>query len=348
MEGGKFRFGLVGAGVIGPFHAEAIRDIPEAELTVVADTVPEKARKLAEQFGCDWTDDWRTLLEREDVDIVDICTPSGLHGEVAVPALEAGKHVVVEKPLEITLEKCDRIIEAARRNNRKVCVIFQSRFRPAYQKVKRAIEEGKFGRLVFGAAYVEWYRSQEYYDSGDWRGTWALDGGGALMNQSIHYVDLLQWMMGPVDTVFAFCDTLAHVRIEVEDVAVAALRFKNGALGYIFGTTAMYPGLSAGIKVVGENGTAVVDDGEITVWAFKGEEEEVKKPAEEKVAVGAASATAGMTSEWHRRQLEDFISALKEGREPLVNAEEGRKSVEIILAIYESARRGEPVRLPLK
>ncbi len=349
----KFRFGIIGCGIIASWHARAIQSIPEAELVAVADVVEEKAKKLGEDFGVDWYKDFRDLLAREDVDIVNICVPSGLRRDIAVPSAEAGKHVLCEKPLEVTLEKADEIIRAARENGVKLGVIFQSRFSDGARLLRKALDKGKFGRLVYGEATVKWWRTQEYYDSAGWRGTWALDGGGALMNQGIHAVDFLQWLMGDVESLFAYTGLLAHERIEVEDTQIASIRFRNGALGSIICMTSAYPGYHKRIEIYGNRGSAILEDDQIIAWNFMEEDEEderIKKGAhqEEKAGAGAASPTAGLGFEGHRRQILDFITAIKEGKEPLVNGEEGRKSLEIVLGIYQSARTGKPVTLPLK
>ena len=349
----KLRFAIIGCGVIGPWHADSIRAIPEAELVACADVVEEKAKAMGEKYGIDWHTDIKELLKRKDVDIVNICVPSGLRRDVAVPAAEAGKHIISEKPLEVTLEKCDEIIKAARENGVKLGVIFQSRFSDGAKILKRALDKGKFGKLVYGEASVKWYRTQEYYDSAGWRGTWALDGGGALMNQSIHAVDFLQWLMGDVESLFAYTGLLAHERMETEDTAIATLKFSNGALGSIVGMTSAYPGYAKKIEIYGTKGSAILEDDEIVAWNFIEEDEEDKKiregaKREKEEATGASSATSGLTSEGHRRQILDFIEAIKEDREPLVNGEEGRKSVEIILGIYRSSKEKREISFPLK
>ncbi|NOZ63758.1 MAG: Gfo/Idh/MocA family oxidoreductase [Caldiserica bacterium] len=349
----KFRFGIIGCGVIGPWHADAIRAIPEAELVACADVVEEKARTMGEKYGIDWHTDINELLQREDIDIVNICVPSGLRKDIAVPAARAGKHIIAEKPLEITLEKCDEIIKAARDNGVKLGVIFQARFSDGVQTLINALNKGKFGKLVYGEASVKWYRTQEYYDSAGWRGTWALDGGGALMNQSIHVVDLLQWIMGDVESLFAYTGLLAHERIETEDTAIASIKFKSGALGSIVGMTSAYPGYAKKIEIYGTKGSAILENDAIVAWNFAEEDEEDKLIKEGQTkkkteAVGASSATAGLAIEGHRRQIFDFIEAIKKDAEPLVNGEEGRKSVEIILGIYQSAKERKEVRFPIK
>src|SRR5919204_3432264 len=231
-------FAIIGCGMIARFHAKALAEIPGARIVAVADSELPRARKLAEELGLgdNFYPDLPPLLARRDVDIVIVATPSGVHMDPAVAAANAGKHVVVEKPLEITVERCDRIIEACDRNQVQLCTIFPSRFHDANRALKTAVDAGRFGRLTLGETTCKWWRSQAYYDEGGWKGTKALDGGGALMNQAIHNVDLLQWLMGDATHVCGFTATLAHERIEVEDTAVAFLRFGSGALGVIQAT----------------------------------------------------------------------------------------------------------------
>jgi predicted dehydrogenase len=217
--------------MISDFHSAAISDLEHGQLVAVSSRNADNAKRLTDKYNVEGYADYTEMLKRDDLDIVCVCTPSGAHLEPAVTAAEAGKHVIVEKPLEITLQRCDEIIQACDEAGVRLCAIFNSRFTEGAQLIKSTIDSGRFGKLTLGDAYIKWYRSQEYYDSGGWRGTWNLDGGGALMNQSIHAIDLLQYYMGPVQSVQAFTGTLAHERIEVEDVAVAALRFENGALG---------------------------------------------------------------------------------------------------------------------
>src|SRR6266478_6819812 len=225
-------FAIIGCGMIARFHAKALADIPGAKIVALADNELPRAKKLADELGLgdNIYPDLPPLLARRDVDVVIVATPSGNHMEPAVAAANAGKHVVVEKPLEITLDRCDRVIDACDKNRVQLCTIFPSRFGDANRELKRAVVEGRFGRLTLGETTCKWWRAQSYYDEGGWKGTRALDGGGALMNQAIHNVDLLLWMMGPATHVTGFTATLAHERIEVEDTAVACLRFANGAL----------------------------------------------------------------------------------------------------------------------
>ena len=345
-------FGLVGCGMIAGFHAKAIADIPDARVTALFTSHPENAGKIAEQVGgCEIYSDYAAFLRHPGLDIVNICTPSGAHLEPAVAAAAAGKHIVVEKPLEITLARCDALIDACRKQGVKLCTIFPSRFSPANIELKKAIEAGRFGKLTLGDAYVKWWRTQQYYDGGGWRGTWNLDGGGAYMNQAIHNVDLLQWFMGDVAEVAGFTGTLAHERIEVEDTGVAAVRFRNGALGVIEATTSAFPGLLKKTEIHGTQGTVIVEQDDILMWNFEPaspQDEEIRSRFAQKVGGGGgASNPAAISYQGHFEQLLDFVKAVTTGGTPLVDGVEGRKSVEIILAVYEAARTGRSVKLPL-
>src|SRR5262245_1048643 len=299
--------------MIARFHAQAIAEIPNARLAALQSRNPANAAKVQEAAGlrCEVYTDLAEMLKRPDLNIVTICTPSGNHLEPGVAAAKAGKHVVVEKPLEITLDRCDRIIDACDMNRVQLCTIFPSRFADANQALKNAVEAGRFGRLTLGETTCKWWRSQAYYDEGGWKGTKALDGGGALMNQAIHNVDLLQWMMGPVAQIAGFTTMLAHERIEVEDTAVACLRFKNGALGIIQAATSVYPGLPKTIAIHGDKGSVVVEQEDVLRWEFTAETAEDKlireRFAQRVGASGGASNPAAISHEYHRRQLADFV-----------------------------------------
>jgi predicted dehydrogenase len=343
---------IVGCGMIARFHARALADVPGTRLVALVSRKLENARKLAEEAGvqCLCTTDLAEALAQPDVHVVIVTTPSGAHLEPAVAAAAAGKHVVVEKPLEITTERCDRIIDACDRNGVRLAVIFPSRFGDANRILKAAVDAGRFGRLTLGETTCKWWRSQAYYDEGSWKGTQALDGGGALMNQAIHNVDLLQWMMGPVTHVASFAATLAHERIEVEDTAAACLRFASGALGVIQATTSVYPGLPKTIAVHGDRGTAVIEQDDVLRWEFTPETEEdraVRQRFVQKVgASGGSSNPAAISHVGHARQLADFVHSLRTGEPPLVDGREGRKAVAIIEAMYRSAATGKAVELP--
>ena len=347
----SYGFGIIGLGLIADFHAQAIQAISGAKGTLVAccSRSAEKAKAFAEKYNCRGYADLGDFLAHPGLDIVSICSPSGAHLDTALAAAEAGKHVIVEKPLEITPERCDRIIEACSRAGVSLAGIFQSRFSEVAGLVKSTLEQGRFGRLVLGDAYVKWFRSQEYYDGGGWHGTRALDGGGALINQSIHAIDLLQWFMGPVESVQAFIGTVGHERIEVEDNAVASLRFRNGAFGVIEGSTSVYPGFLKRIEISGTKGSVVMEEETLKSWEFAesapGDEEIRKKYGGGAETGGGAADPAAISFQGHRRQFEEFISALDEGRPPLVDGGEAKKAVEIIQAIYASAKQGKAVQL---
>lgn len=344
-------FAIVGCGMIAAFHMKALKELPGARVVALVDPIPGLARKLADSsgVGCDAYTELKPALERKDVDIVIVATPSGAHMDPAVAAAQAGKHVVVEKPLEVTVERCDQIINACEQNKVKLCTIFPSRFVDANCALKAAVDAGRFGRLTLGETTCKWWRSQEYYDKGGWRGTWKLDGGGALMNQAIHNVDLLLWMMGPVTHISAFTARLAHERIEVEDTAVACLRFASGALGVIEATTSVHPGLPKTIAVHGDKGTVVIEQEDVLRWELTPETAEDKvtrqRFAQKVGASGGASDPAAISHTYHLRQLTDFVKALEEGRKPLVDGREGRKAVEVIKAVYRSAETGRVVEI---
>ena len=344
-------FGLIGCGMIAQFHARAIGDIRGAKVVACYDSFPAAADKLAAQLGCKAYHKLDDMLADPAVTVVTIGTPSGAHMEPAVAAAKAGKHVIVEKPLEITLKRCDKIIEACDKAGVKLSAIFPSRFHDSSLEIKRAIEDDRFGRLTLADSYVKWYRTQAYYDSGAWRGTWELDGGGALMNQAIHSVDLLTWFMGPVDQITASTGTLAHERIAVEDTAVATLRFKNGALGVIEASTAAYPGYLKRIEIHGSEGTAAMEEEDIVKWDFakKGRRDAAvqKQMAASKSTGGGASDPAAIGHHGHAQQFKDVLQAIEKNRAPAVDGREGRRSVEIILAIYKAAETGKVIKLPL-
>lgn len=347
----SFGFGIVGCGMISNFHARAIADVRGAKLIACFDTRVEAAEKFAAANGCAAYTDLGKMLADPKLSIVTIATPSGAHMEPAVAAARAGKHVIVEKPLEITLKRCDRIIEACEKAGVQCGAIFPSRFHDSSVKIKKAIDSGRFGRLTLGDAYVKWYRTQQYYDSGAWRGTWALDGGGALMNQAIHSVDLLTWLMGPVVEIQANTATLAHERIEVEDVVVATLRFASGALGVLEATTAAFPGYLKRVEIHGSEGSALMEEEDLKAWDFakprKDDKAILDQMKQHKSGGGGASDPAAIGHHGHAIQFRDFAEAVKKNRKPAIDGDEGRRSVEIILGVYKAAETGKPVKLPL-
>ena len=347
-----YGFGIVGCGMISAFHAMALAEVPNAKLVAVSSRSEEKRAKLADQYGCGSHADYHELVARDDVDIVCLCTPSGAHLEPAQAAARAGKHVVVEKPIEVTLERVDALIDVCDKNNVRLFGIYPYRVTEGIIALKAAVDAGRFGRLAVGDAYNKWWRSQAYYDSDAWRGTSKLDGGGACMNQGIHAIDLIQWLMGPVESVYGITSCLAHERIEVEDTAVAALRYRNGAMGVIECTTSVHPGFSRKIEVHGDAGSVVLDNERVVTWEFADEmpeDAEIRERLDARTSAGVAGvADPGAISHENFRELfKDFLAALDDNKPPVADGRDGRKAVEIILAIYESSRTGQAVKLPL-
>lgn len=345
-------FAVVGCGMIARFHVRALAEVPGTRVAALVSRTPASAANLIAETGLPPCPVFATVEEAvaaPGVDAVVITTPSGAHLEPAAVAAKAGKHVVVEKPLEITAERCDRIIAACDAGGVKLCTIFPSRFADSSRALKSAVEAGKFGRLTLGETTCKWWRSQAYYDDGGWKGTQALDGGGALMNQAIHSVDLLLWMMGDAVQVCGFTAMLAHERIEVEDTAVAAVRFKNGALGVIQATTSVHPGYPKTIAVHGDKGSAVIEQEDVLRWDFSPptpDDDEMKRRFAVKVGTsGGAADPKAISHEGHRRQLADFVAAIRDNRAPAVDGREGRKAVALIAAIYESQRTGRAVEV---
>ena len=344
----SFRFGIIGAGVISEYHARAIEAHPDGKIAAVSDLDRTRAEKFAAAHRCEVVDDWRDMVKRPDIEAVCVCSPTGLHAEHSIGALRAGKHVMVEKSMAINLREATDMIQTARDRGLKLGVIFQKRTEEAPNRIKKAIADGCFGKLVFGDASIKYWRNQAYYDSADWRGTWAHEGGGSTMTQGTHGIDLLLYMMGDVETIYAKMDTVAHVNIEVEDIAVAVLTYKNGAYGRLQTATACNPGQGNVFEINGTLGSAVLVEDTITSWAFSDSKE---TKAEETVfdvkgkAGTAASSPTMFPVEGHIIQFANLISAVRTGEELICSGEEGRRSLALIMALYESARRKEEVYL---
>lgn len=334
-------FGIVAAGMIGKVHAEAIAAIPEAKLVAVYSRNINSALALAGKYNAQAFDDYDKFLANAEMQIVCICSPSGMHFEHGSAAANAGKHILVEKPIETNLEKADALIAACQKANVRLGVIFQSRFLEAVQAIKSAVDAGKLGKLILADAYIKWYRAPEYY-AGSWHGTTALDGGGALINQAIHTIDLLRWMAGEVDSVFAMKGALRYPQIEGEDTLVGNIRFKNGALGAVVATTSVKPGFKRRLELSGENGTIILDGDAIGTWEIDGEESSAGGQAQ---LTDGSSNPAAISNEGHRLQIVEMIRAIKEDREPSINGSESRKSLELVRALYESAECGQVVYL---
>jgi UDP-N-acetyl-2-amino-2-deoxyglucuronate dehydrogenase len=336
------RVGILGAGNISETHARAAAAIPDVVVVAVHGGNAERAAALASAYGAAACPDLESFL-RQPMDLVAIGSPSGLHAAQGVAAAERGLHVLTEKPIDVTPEAADRLIDAARRAHVKLGVFFQDRAQPDILRLRAAVTGGRLGRPLLASARVKWYRPPEYYGASRWRGTWALDGGGALMNQGIHTLDLVAWLLGPVVRVSAATRTALH-RIEVEDTVVAILEFAGGAVATFEATTAAYPGYRRRVELTGTEGTVTLEHDRLVAV-------DLKQPADD-LAIGPAgdgnlSASSPVVSDarGHQRILEDFIAAIREDREPLCSGSEGRRSVALAAAIYQAARTGHPVDL---
>ncbi|MFD2329552.1 Gfo/Idh/MocA family protein [Cohnella sp. GCM10020058] len=322
------RFGIVGCGIIAEIHAKCLLEIEEARLTAVYDWSAQKASDFAKQYGGDVCGTLEELLARGDVDAVCICTPSGLHAEQAIAAARAGKHVMVEKPMAIKLADIEAMLRACEEAGVRLATVFPRRMSPQAQYARQIIREGKLGRLSLCSAYVKIYRDQAYYDSAGWRGTWEMDGGGAMMNQGIHTVDLLQWLVGPVASLNGKARAVLR-DIQVEDTAAAVLNYESGALGVLEITTTAYKGKGQRLEIHGEKGTLVIVEDDIVSLEIEGEEAELP-----------AFAPFRVIPDGHFAQLRDLALAIRDNRPPVVEGAAGRHSLAIILGVYESSRRG--------
>jgi UDP-N-acetyl-2-amino-2-deoxyglucuronate dehydrogenase len=334
-------FGIVGAGMVARYHARAIAETPGARLAAICRADAARAGEAAAELGVPCEASLEALLERPDVDAVCLCSPSGLHAEQALAAARAGKHVLVEKPMALRLADADAMIAACRDAGVRLGVAFQRRTDPASRALHDAIRAGELGDLVMGTATVPYFRPQSYYDSAAWRGTWSLDGGGALMNQGIHLVDLLLWLMGGEAEVVGASGGAAQHEIEVEDCVVAALRFSSGARGTIIATTAAAPGFPHRVEVYGSRGGAQIEGDALVRREGDGESApRIRPQAPAAVAAGSGASPTGIGTLGHTLIVQDFVAAIREGRDPLVDGVEGRRSLALVLAIYEAAGLG--------
>ena len=345
------KFGIIGSGMIAKVHAKAIEAMDGGELHSVFNHRLDGARKLAEAHGVRAFDDLDAFLTDPALEAVTVCTPSGAHYEPALAALRAGRHVIVEKPLEVTTAKVDALMAAARESGKTLASVLNRRFTPAMDLFRKAVAEGRFGRITSASCHVKWFRDQAYYDSAPWRGTWALDGGGALMNQAIHAIDALLLLAGPVKSVSATTACLAHEGIEVEDIGAAVVEFESGARGVIEGSTCCWSstGHPVRIQLCGTDGSVFLADESFEVWDFRTPVDNEDSLAADlmKGAGGGLGANnpAAIGFLQHQRNFEDFVAAIREGREPFTSARSARPAVAVIEAIYQSARGGGvPVR----
>lgn len=340
-------FGIIGVGMIADFHAQAIAHTKGGKLVGIATRNPDNARAFAQKHELAFsTTSVDELVARPDIHVVCITTPSGAHLEPALAAVRAGKHVVIEKPIEITTERADELLRVADAAGVKVTPIFQARFGEGARTIKAAIDGGRFGRLVLASAYVKWHRSKEYYTG--WKGSLKLDGGGALINQAIHGIDLLQWFAGMPSEVFCWKTRRVYEHIEAEDTASAALKYPGGALGAIEATTAAWPGWQRRIEICGEKGSAMLEDDHVSHWDFRDEQPDDETIRAKKVDAkmrSGAGAPGEISFEGHRRQIQDMIDAVRENRPVAIDGHEARKAVALIRGLYASAECGAPVKL---
>lgn len=347
------KVGVIGCGVVHGTHCDALANIEGAQLAAVYDIVAERAKASSDKYGVPAAQSLQELFDL--VDAVNLCVPSGLHAEIGLQAAKAGKHVLSEKPIDVTYANALALVEGCEKHGVTLGVISQHRFSADMRKLHDLAQDGSFGRLVQGDCYNKWYRSQAYYDSGDWRGTWALDGGGCLMNQGVHYVDMIQWVMGGVKAVQAQVRTASHERIEVEDIANALVEYKNGAVGVIQGSTSFYPGMAERLEVHGVFGSAVIEGDRMKFLKIDAENcgqglygDGVNKQPTPSVHLhgegaptntGSADPTAAFGNQ-HQLQIEDFVKALADGKPPYITGRAALEPLKVILAIYESGRKG--------
>ncbi|OUS69957.1 oxidoreductase [Paenibacillus sp. MY03] len=345
----KLKFALIGCGRISPNHIAAALE-NNIEIVALCDIRPEKMKRIISDFNLTESlpqyTDYKELLRNSAVDLIAICTESGSHGQIAIDCIEAGCHLIIEKPIALSLEEADEIIELAKKKNIKVSACHQNRFNKSIKKIREAVQENRFGKLLHGTAHVRWHRGEDYYKQAPWRGTWEQDGG-ALMNQCIHNIDLLRWMMGDeIDEVIGMIDNVNHDIIEAEDLGLALIKFKNGSYGVVEGTTNIYPSnLEETLYIFGSKGTVKVGGKSVNIieeWMFADmldSPEKVKKEYQEN--------PPNVYGFGHIPLYHDVIDAIKGDRDPYVSAEDGRKALELVLAIYKSAAEGTRVKLPL-
>lgn len=359
MTNTDYRIGIIGIGAIADHHAKAIGNIENATVVAGSCRTESRGREFAAEYDCEWYADYEDLLDEAAPDVVTIATPSGAHLEPTLAAADRGVHVLCEKPLEITTERIDRMIDAADDAGVVLGGIFQQHFNDVVRTAREAVVEGRFGDLSVANAHVPWWREDDYYE-GSWKGTENLDGGGALMNQSIHAIDAIQWLvaggmdidpaMNPVEEVFAYTDVKGHSpdHVEVEDTAVAVVRYRDGTLGQILGATSMYPGTLRSLEIAGRNGTAEILEDELATWQFREErpeDEEIRAAFSAETEASGASDPMAIDCEGHRRNIEAFLDSIDADRKYELDGVQARKAVAVIEAIYESAERAEPVRV---
>ena len=344
----KLGIGIVGLGVISEIHIEALTRIEKAEITAVCTRDRDKAEATAEKLGCSWYTDYRQLADDPAVDAVVLCTPSGSRLTMVEYIAAAGKHIISEKPLEVTPERIKRMLKVCSDNDVFIASIFHKRYHPVYKWIKESIDNGLFGDIVTTDIMMKWFRPPEYYSNSSWRGTMALDGGGALMNQCVHFIDMVQWFNGGVKSVFARTAKVMHKEIEAEDTAVAVVEYKNSAFGIIEATTCSYPGFSTLITVNGTRGGVICENEDIReIKLMDGAEKKIRLPGKETAGEHGGDAMTNVKKDFslHLYQLSEIVDAILAGEQPPVAGSEALKAVEIIASMYESAEKGLPVNL---
>lgn len=337
----KVSIAVIGCGMISGFHLDAITQNPRAELAGVYDAYGPSAQRVARERNTRCFETLGELWKEPNVDAVCICTPSGTHGELATQAVSHGKHVLIEKPMALTGENCTRLAALAEEKQMQVGVVSQLRFAPGIQRVKAAMDRGALGKLLSVELNMKYYRDEAYYGARTWRGTKAMDGGGALMNQGIHGVDLMQYLVGMPSCVFGQMDTLLH-NIEVEDTLHALLRFPGGALGTVIATTSVYPGFTRVLTICGEDGTIVLEEDTVKLWQTRAGDMTSDDEASE---IRGSSDPSQIGAQGHVLQLGNFVNAILGEEALLLNVHEGRKPVDIILGIYRSARENKMISI---
>jgi predicted dehydrogenase len=335
-------FGIIGTGDIASHHAKSIQELESCRLVAVCSSTDARAIEASKKFGVPAYSNIDDFLLKEDLDVVSVCTHSGNHMEPILAAAMAGKHIITEKPLEVSLERANRIISVCRLQGVKLSVIFQNRFNLDYLQLKQIVQKGSLGKLILGNAYIKWYRQEDYYNKSNWRGTHKGDGGGALINQGIHTIDLLLDIMQDVQNVFGQVKTMVH-DIEGEDIGIALLNFKNGAMGTIEGGTSLYPGYEERLEIFGEYGSIIYEGGKIVNCDYKGKKDAAIDPP--KFSSSGASDPMSVDYRLHKIQIEEMVDAIYNDREPLVNGETAIKSLELISAIYESSKEKKLIDL---
>ncbi len=345
MTGQKLRFGIIGPGSIAHLHSKAITQAG-AELVAVYGRDEEKSKEFSLQYGIQAFTDLEAFLSCNDIDAITIATASGTHLEIGAQAARQGKHILCEKPLEVTPQRADELIKVCAENNVRLGVFFQARFDECTRLAKEAIMSGRLGKILLASCQMRWYRSQEYYDSAAWRGSWALDGGGCLMNQGIHTIDLLLYLVGNPTIVSALQGPVTHKRIEVEDNLCAVVRFQNGAIGTIEASTSCSPGFPRRIEISGEKGSIGIEGNSIVRWEFaeqQPEDEEVMTAGD--ASIGGAADPKAIDVAGHRMVVEDFVENIRANRKLFIDGAEGKKAVEFVCAVYDSIRSGSAVSL---